>query len=151
LTQNEIIEKLSELQLIGSRSLKDQTLNGKAKAILKQDRKSRCLCNEIVFKALCNWVEKYQLPEADSALVRSALEEAKRAGSDLTLGESKWKIEHAGDHDEPWNQIGSAIDWNAISYRKQLTNEAIEASEIVKSALLNELVSAREIGLYRRP
>jgi hypothetical protein len=114
------------------------------------------LWNEIVFRAFRLWAEKYKLSEADSLILQDALNEARREGKDLTLGEAIDKVKGASTSEEgagnpPWSTISEMIDWNRITGEEALRGQALEASEVVKAALEQGLMSPRDIGLYRRP
>jgi hypothetical protein len=114
------------------------------------------LWNEIVFRAFRLWAEKYKLSEADSLILQDALNEARREGKDLTLGEAIDKVKGASTSEEgagnpPWSTISEMIDWNRITGEEALRGQALEASEVVKAALEQGLISPRDIGLYRRP
>lgn len=117
------------------------------------------LSNEIVFRAFRLWAEKYKLPEADSQILQDSLSEARRAGKDLTLDDAIEKVkdasssmsEEGGAGNPPWSTISSMIDWNRITGEEALKGQAVEASEVVKAALEQGIISPRDIGLYRRP
>jgi hypothetical protein len=114
------------------------------------------LWNEIVFRAFRLWAEKYKLSEADSLILQDALNEARREGKDLTLGEAIDKVKGASTSEEgtgnpPWSTISEMIDWNRITGEEALRGQALEAGEVVKAALEQGLISPRDIGLYRRP
>jgi hypothetical protein len=51
----------------------------------------------------------------------------------------------------PWSTISEMIDWSRITGEEALRGQALEASEVVKSASEQGLISPRDIGLYRRP
>ncbi len=114
------------------------------------------LSNEIVFRAFRLWAEKYKLPEVDSLILQDALNEARREGKDLTLDEALENVKGASAKEEgagnpPWSTISGMIDWNRITGEEALRGQALEASEVVKAALEQGLISPRDIGLYRRP
>ncbi len=114
------------------------------------------LWNEIVFRAFRLWAEKYKLSEADSLILQDALNEARKEGKDLTLGEAIDKVKGASSIEEgagnpPWSTISEMIDWNRITGEEALRGQALEAGEVVKAALEQGLISPRDIGLYRRP
>lgn len=114
------------------------------------------LTNEIVFRAFRLWAEKYKLSEADSLILKDALNEARREGKDLTLDEAVEKVKGASSIEEgtgnpPWSTISEMIDWNRITGEEALRGQALEAGEVVKAALEQGLISPRDIGLYRRP
>ena len=114
------------------------------------------LSNEIVFRAFRLWAEKYKLPEGDSQILQDALNEARREGNDLTLNDALEKVKEASTVEEgadnpPWSTISGMIDWNRITSEEALRGQALEASEVVKAAIEQGLISPRDIGLYRRP
>jgi nucleotide-binding universal stress UspA family protein len=114
------------------------------------------LTNEIVYRAFRFWAEKYRLSDADSHILQDALNEARQEGKDLTLGEAIDKVKRASSIDEgagnpPWSTISEMIDWNKITGEEALRGQALEASEVVKAALEQGLISPKDIGLYRRP
>jgi hypothetical protein len=114
------------------------------------------LSNEIVFRAFRLWTEKYRLSEVDSLILQDALNEARREGKYLTLGEAIDKVKGASSIDEgagnpPWSTISEMIDWNRITGEEALRGQALEAGEVVKAALEQGLISPHDIGLYRRP
>jgi hypothetical protein len=115
------------------------------------------LSNEIVFRAFKLWAEKYKLSEADSQILQDSLNEARREGKDLTLDDAIEKVKGTSTLEEgeagnpPWSTISGMIDWNKITEEEVLKGQAVEASEVVKAALEQGLISPRDIGLYRRP
>lgn len=114
------------------------------------------LSNEIVFRAFSLWAKKYLLPEADSLLLQDALNEARRAGKDLTLNDAIEKVKQTdgvegGAPNPPWSTISRMIDWNKITAEEGLRGQALEASEVVKAAIEQGLVAPKDVGLYRRP
>jgi hypothetical protein len=113
------------------------------------------LSNEIVFRAFRLWAEKYKLSEADSQILQDSLNEARRQAKDLTLNDAIEKVKESsseeGAGNPPWSTISGMIDWNKITEEEVLKGQAVEASEVVKAALEQGLISPKDIGLYRRP
>lgn len=148
---DEVINQLAELVELG-KSITPHDIDNRiwqAHRLIEKVFSKETLQNTIIFKALCRWVDKYQLPEADSNEVKNALEEIRKTNSDLTLDDAKGKIENGNE--PPWGIVFNAMNWNQIHDEEYMIAEAYEAASVVKGVLKSGLVQASELGLYLRP
>lgn len=114
------------------------------------------LSNPLVYQHFRNWAFNHKLPEADSLELETYLKEARTACPECTLDDAINQVKKARQYGErttgdPFANISSAIDWNAITYEETQKEEVLQSAEVVKSAIEQGLIQPKDVGLYRRP